>query len=483
MILGPAALSELSAPAALLHGLTLLEYELMLFAAFWFVIGIFDELAVDLVYFWHRIFRRKRTHHLVEDVAHRPLMGRTAVFIPAWQEAGVIGATVSHALKVWTQQELRIYVGCYRNDAATLIAAMAGAGADPRVRLVVHDADGPTTKADCLNRLYQALRDDETRCGQRARSVILHDSEDMVHPAALALIDLALTDADFVQLPVRPEPQRGARWIAGHYLDEFTESHAKAMVVRDLLGAALPAAGVGCAFTRDILDKLAGLREGEAVPGPFEAACLTEDYELGLLVARCGGRGHFLRLRDRDGSLVATRSYFPATLDASVRQKTRWIHGIAFQGWERLGWWGKPVDIWMALRDRRGPLVALVLAVAYFLLLLSPLLGIAGHYGLAGPREESVLLDAMIVICFLGLGWRAVMRFVFTTREYGWAEGLRAVVRIPIANIIAIMSGRRAFVAYLRSMAGRAPIWDKTAHNDHPALALLAEMPMERARA
>ncbi len=478
MSLGVTALSDLSVPAGLLHGLHLLEYELLLFAAFWFVIGIFDELAVDLVYFWHRIFRHKRTNRLAQEVAHRPLIGRSAVFIPAWQEAGVIGATLAHALKVWQQEELRIYVGCYRNDAATLIAAMAGAGADPRVRLVVHDADGPTTKADCLNRLYQALRDDEARCGMRARSVILHDSEDMVHPAALALIDLALSDADFVQLPVRPEPQRGARWIAGHYLDEFTEAHAKAMVVRDLLGAALPAAGVGCAFTRSILDKLAGLRADAAVPGPFEADCLTEDYELGLLVTRCGGRSRFLRLRDTDGSLVATRSYFPATLDASVRQKTRWIHGIAFQGWERLGWWGKPVDIWMSLRDRRGPLVALVLAVAYFLLLLAPLLALADHYQLVGPRKESALLDVMIAICFLGLGWRAVMRFAFTKREYGWAEGLRAVVRIPIANVIAIMSGRRAFVAYLRSMTGRAPVWDKTVHHDHPALVLA-----ERARA
>ena len=35
-------------------------------------------------------------------------------------------------------------------------------------------------------------------------------------------------------------------------------------------------------------------------------------------------------------------------------QKARWLHGIAFQGWERLGWWGRPVDLWMELRDRRG---------------------------------------------------------------------------------------------------------------------------------
>jgi adsorption protein B len=108
---------------------------------------------------------------------------------------------------------------------------------DDRLRIVVHDRDGPTTKADCLNRLYEAMCEDERRGRFRVRSVILHDAEDMVHPAALSLLDSALDEADFVQLPVRPEPQRTSRWIGGHYCDEFAEAHGKVMVVRDWLGA------------------------------------------------------------------------------------------------------------------------------------------------------------------------------------------------------------------------------------------------------
>jgi len=187
--------------------LRLVEYELTLFAAFWFVFGIVDELAIDLVYGGSRLFRRQRTHLLSEDIAHRPLLGIAAVLIPAWQEAAVIGATIAHALKVWPQERLRLYVGCYGNDPDTLIAAMTAAGADPRVRIVVHDAAGPTTKADCLNLLYAALVEDEARAQQKARMVILHDAEDMVHASALALMDVAITEADFVQIPVRPEQQ------------------------------------------------------------------------------------------------------------------------------------------------------------------------------------------------------------------------------------------------------------------------------------
>ncbi|MEO5598995.1 MAG: glycosyl transferase family protein [Novosphingobium sp.] len=462
----------------LLHWLRAAEYELMLFAGFWFVLGILDELAVDIVWLWLRVVKRMRTHDVPDAVMGRPLLGQAAVMIPTWQESEVIGATIGHILRAWPQEQLRLYIGCYSDDAPTILAAMAAIGGDSRARVVVHGLAGPTTKADCLNRLYTAMCHDEKRGGVRVRSVILHDAEDMVHPAALPLMDAALTDADLVQLPVRPEPHPRGRWIAGHYCDEFTEAHAKAMVVRDALGAAMPAAGVGCALSRNVVSMLAKRRRSEGKTGPFETTCLTEDYELGWLVAQHGGTSRFLRLRDSSGMLVSTRSYFPATMASAVRQKTRWVHGIAFQGWENLGWWGRPVDLWMALRDRRGPLVALVLAVAYALLVLSPMLMLAEHFGLVAPRVASPMLDVIAPLCLAGLLWRTALRFAFTTREYGLVEGVRAVLRIPLANLIAIISGRRALVAYCRTLLGGAVTWDKTAHRGHPSQTVMSELPV-----
>ncbi len=294
----------------------------------------------------------------------------------------------------------------------------------------------------------------------------------MVHPAALAEMDRALGEVEFVQLPVRPEPQRASPWVAGHYTDEFTEAHAKSLVVRDMLGAALPAAGVGCGFARGTLARLAQVRAGAGHHGPFAAECLTEDYELGLLVGRAGGRSRFLRLRDSNGELIATRAFFPATLDESVRQKTRWIHGIALQGWERLGWGGRAVDVWMALRDRRGPLIALVLAAAYGLFVVEGLLQVARLAGWTGYAPVEPALRHMLEFSFAALVWRATLRFGFTAHEYGLAEGLRAVLRIPVANLIAIMAGRRALTAYVRTLLGGKVHWDKTHHHDHPAARL-----------
>lgn len=449
--------------------LQLVEHELLIFAASWLIVSALDEIAIDSCWLWLKLTGKLRERRLRPGDEARPLRGSLAVLVPAWREASVIGDMIRHTLKVWPHERLTLYVGCYRNDPETIAAAMAGAGEDARLRVVIHDRDGPTTKADCLNRLYAALAADELRSGRSCSGVVLHDAEDMVHPAALSVIDEALVEVDFVQLPVRPEPQPASPWVAGHYSDEFTEAHAKSLVVRDALGAAIPAAGVGCGFSRTALADLAHQRAAAGQDGPFASECLTEDYELGIQVSQVRARGRFVRLHDHFGDLVATRAFFPAALEPSIRQKARWIHGIALQGWDRLGWGGRLVDVWMALRDRRGPLTAIVLAAAYLLILVELILASARIVGWQDALVMTPLLKTMIVICFASLIWRGVWRFYFTGREYGIGEGIRSLLRVPVANVISILAGRRALHAYIRTLRGEAVYWDKTEHSDHPA--------------
>ena len=451
---------------ALVEGLVTLQHELLLFAAVFFAIGLLDELAVDAIYIWQRMRGRLATVPFDEsEQARKKLSGLAAVFVPAWQESEVIGPTIAHALTAWPQENLRIYVGCYRNDPQTAEAVRAAAQGDARVRIVVVDADGPTSKSHCLNYLHAALCEDEIREGRKAHMVVLHDAEDMVDPAALSLLDEAVQDADFVQLPVMALPPASSRWVASHYSDEFAESHAKAMPVRDLLGCAVPGAGVGCAFARPILARLAD----ESGGAPFPEISLTEDYELGLRIHGLGGRTRFVRRRSADGRLIATRAYFPDTIRQSVRQKTRWTHGIALQSWDRLGWDGRFLQRWMTMRDRRGPLAAILLGIAYTLVLTGIVLHGASEAGLVRETELSPTLRALLLLTFAGLLWRIVMRGIFTAREYGWRQGFFAMPRVFVSNIIAIMSGRRAFLAYVRALRGAPVVWDKTQHSAHPA--------------
>ncbi|AOL95657.1 glycosyl transferase family protein [Porphyrobacter sp. LM 6] len=457
--------------------LSLFQHELLLFAGVFFLLGALDDLAVDAVWLWLKATGRIVTRRASRAVLRsRKLHGPVAVLIPAWQEAAVIGQTIRHLLDSWPHPELRLYVGCYRNDPATLAAGMATARGDARLRLVIHDRDGPSTKADCLNRLYAALAIDEARSGTAFTSVVFHDAEDLVDPGALGLLDETVAaGADFVQLPVEPLVVRHRGWFArhigSHYCEEFAESHAKALVVRDALRAALPGAGVGCAASRRALARLAEKRgDGR----PFAEDSLTEDYELGLAIAATGGRCRFVRMRGEDGRLIATRALFPDRFDAVVRQKSRWVLGIALLGWDRVGWSGGAIERWMRARDRRGPLTALVLLAGYLLLVLTGLLGIGILLGLADPLPLTPVLKLLLAANTLAFVWRVGSRLVFTMREYGVVEGLWAVLRIPLANVIAIIAGRRAVFTYVGTLLGGTAPWDKTEHDVHPTQLTLA---------
>ena len=439
-----------------------LASELALFAAAGFLLFALDDLAIDLVYLARRLWRATTVYTrypraFAKTLAGARRPGRLAVFIPAWDEGPVVADMLRSTLARWEGGDFRIFVGFYPNDPATA-AALAGI-ADERVETVLLPHSGPTTKADCLNHLYDALIAAELRDGWTAKAVILHDSEDLVHPLEIALFDTLVERAALVQLPVLPLTSAGSRWIAGHYCDEFAESHGKEMVVREAIGASMPLAGVGCAIERGAPARLAARRGGQ----PFAADCLTEDYELGLRLGEVEAPGMFVRIPAYPGSrsLVASRGHFPETLDAAVRQKARWIGGIALSGWERLGWRGGIGERWMRMRDRRGPLAALLLVAGYAAAFLWVQLAIASSLGAPVQFQVSPALAFLLQLNLVLLAWRLFVRFCFVTSAYGLGEGLLSLPRTVVGNVIAILAVRRAVALHL---AGGPPAWDKTGH-------------------
>ena len=443
---------------ALFGGLDFIMREAALFAAAEFLVLGLSDLAVDLLWIGLRAQGPARPGPGVDDLPPPARPGRLAVLVPAWDEAAVIGDMVRAAVAAWGEGDWRLYVGTYVNDPAT--AAAASAAADPRVRVVVGAEPGPTTKADCLNRLWDALLADEAAEGRRAKAVVLHDAEDVVHPDELRLFDGLVERFDVIQLPVLPLIDPNSRWLGGHYADEFSESHGKELVVRGALGAGLPSAGVGCAFSRAALGRLAE----EAGGRPFDADSLTEDYELGLRISDSGGACAFVRIRAGNGALVATREYFPGTLAAAVRQKARWMTGIALSGWDRLGWSGGMAERWMRLRDRQSLLAALLLLAGYLALALWLTLKAWQGAGGAGPAPLPAGLSALVAVNLALLGWRLAMRAGFTTAAYGWREGLRAIPRTVTGNIVMMLAAGSALSRYRALRRGGRPRWDKTAH-------------------
>src|SRR5436190_268856 len=376
--------------------------ELILFAAVGFLFLGVSDLGVDLLYLALRLKRfvlgGGPQSAATPPTAMQP--GRIAVFIPAWDESEVIAPMLDHAQRAFGDSDYRLYVGCYPNDPATIAAVRSAAG--PKVRLVVTPSPGPTTKADCLNAMWSRMRADERDERVRFKAVVL-----------------------------------------------------------EALGASIPAAGVGCAISRRVLDALSR-RYGL----PFDPGSLTEDYELGLRLRAAGYPAAFVRLPGGTGrAVVATREYFPGTIHAAVTQKARWMAGIALAGWDRLGWEGGPAEFWMRLRDRQSVFAALLLFTGYLALILGPALALAG-WSVGRPAEPFsrpmlVLLATNSVL----LLWRLAMRFAFVAAAYGWREGFRALPRTVTGNIIAMMAARRAAGNYLTMVrTGRPTAWDKTAH-------------------
>lgn len=429
--------------------------ETALFAACGFLLLGASDLLVDFIWIGLRLARRPTPAGL--PAAESP--GRLAIFVPAWDEAAVIGRMLAHAQAAFGAADYLLYVGCYPNDPATIAAVRGAAG--PRVRLVIGPAPGPTSKADCLNRLWERMVEDEAADGVPVKGVVLHDAEDVVHSAELGLFDALVEKFDLVQLPVLPLVDPKSHFVGGHYVDEFAEAHGKELVVRAAIGAGLPSAGVGCAIRRDALAALAAARGA-----PFDPDSLTEDYELGLRLGMMGKCAALVRLAAGPGRpMVATREHFPATFDAAVAQKARWMAGIALAGWDRLGWSGGLAERWMRLRDRQSLLAALVLAAAYLAILLWTLLAAAQHLTGRAIQPLTPTLSLLIAVNSALLLWRLAMRFGFVACSYGWREGLRAVPRAVTGNFIAIMAARRALGRYLCDRRTGSAAWDKTAHS------------------
>lgn len=443
-----------------LHGIDVFSRETVLFASIGLLIGGLDDLLVDMLFLVHRLRRGRTPAMTLASLPHGRTDERLAVFVAAWDEAAVIGAMLASAVARFDHPDYHIYVGLYPNDPATIDAAAAVAEHDARIRLVVGLHDGPTTKADCLNTLWHALRRADALDRRETAAVILHDAEDVVHAGELQVFASLIGHHAVVQLPVVPLVAAESPIISGHYADEFAEAHAKTIVVRTALGAGMPLAGTGCAIATPMLARIAAQRNDN----PFDAASLTEDYELGLRIAELGGRSLFARVRDSAGGLVAVRAYFPDSIDAAVRQKARWMTGIALAGWDRTGWARASAigDHWMRMRDRRAPLAVLVLAVAY-IALLSWGADTALRWWL-GRTPSSTAPEWIVGVNMALLAWRMCARMICTASTYGWREARWSAPRFVVGNIIALLAARRAMFRYVAMLRGAPAVWDKTVH-------------------
>ena len=137
------------------------------------------------------------------------------------------------------------------------------------------------------------------------------------------------------------------------------------------------------------------------------------------------------------------------------------------------------LSYWMLWRDRRATVTAAAIFAGYLALLLMLALGIAGATPVFVTSSKTIQAAfSLLITCNLGLLlWRLGMRGAFTGRCYGWRQGVWAVLRQPVSNIILVMTARRALRDHWRGLKGQPLVWDKTDHV-FPG-AILARRPVE----
>lgn len=442
-----------------------------------YVIFAIDDLIVDVAYWVGRLFDRWRrpvvTYEQLRTVTER----HVAIITPAWQEHDVIARMLLYNLPRIDYQRFDYWVGTYPNDKATQAEVDKVRAVHPNVRRAVTQRDGPTSKADCINAVLQAIVEHEQKAGFKYDFILFHDAEDLIHPLELLLLNAYFyseKSAEFVQLPVLSTPPRWFDFVAGTYIDEFAEMYFKNMHVREWLTGFVPSAGVATGVRRSVIDQLMEDRNGV----PFATNSLTEDYDLGLGLAVAGRQTRYLkqvvRVRDeteRSDQLVATWAPFPTTFKTAVRQRTRWMAGIVFQGWQHWGWPGRLGMKWILAHDRRGPLGYVVVFAGYLLLLF--LIGRTWVRTFIDPTLPEVLTAPWVGWVFwIGLFFmlnRLLQRAIATESLYGSKQALLSIIRTPFSNLVNMVAAFRATRQYFRSRATGIPMsWDKTEHSLPP---------------
>ena len=476
-------------------GLLALQAGFVLMMIVYLISGL-DDLFIDLLFFVMKVvhwFGRDSKPHQpsLAEMAEKPEQPFALMF-PAWQESDVIRRALLNTIGNIDYRNFHVFVGTYVNDAETQREVEEVMRHYANVTQLIVPHPGPTCKADCLNWIVKGIREYQEQHGIRFAGVILHDAEDVVDTLSLKLFNCLMPAWDLVQIPIISLERPWWNLIGGHYMDEFAEAHCKEIHVREWFAGIVPGAGVGTGYSMRALDTATEGVGGEC----FATDSLTEDYEFSFRVRERGLKQTFVRLpierrlprrsllHRKPGLVVqrdfiTTREFFPDIFWASVRQKTRWVIGIALQGWKRFGWRGDWRVRYLWFRDRKALFTQQFMALGYVVALGLISLQISSalfpdRYIFAPPFDDnSPLWDLFYVNVGLFVN-RLVHRHVWTFRIYGWSQLPLILPRYLVANVVNYLAVTRATLRYFKHLRTNERIgWDKTAHS-FPGEELLA---------
>ncbi|MGL5309736.1 MAG: phage adsorption protein NrfB, partial [Plesiomonas shigelloides] len=314
---------------------------------------------------------------------------------------------------------------------------------------------------------------------------ILHDAEDVISPLELRLFNYLVDRKDLIQIPVYPFEREWTHFTSMSYIDEFAELHGKDVPVREAIAGQVPSAGVGTCFSRRAV--MALLKDGDGIA--FDVQSLTEDYDIGFRLKTKGMEEIFVRFpvipteptgkrpwlqSQRSANTICVREYFPDTFTTAMRQKSRWIIGIVFQGFKTHRWSDNLTINYFLWRDRKGAISNFLSFAAMILMLQLIVLYLYQHFWPDAWQFLSIFsggpwLKTLLWLNFALMLNRIAQRIIFVTAYYGIKQGLLSVLRLFWGNLINFMANWRAITQVIQHGDPRRVAWDKTTH-DFPSV-------------
>jgi adsorption protein B len=424
---------------------------------------VIEDFILDMIVWLKGLFPKNLTTEMWQEMQSLPEKP-IAIIVANWHEAQVIERMILGNLKGIHYKNYHFFIGVYPNDLETLKAAKRVEDIFPhQVHVIVNPEEGPTSKGQMLNEIVRNIFRWELILKIQFEIFLMQDSEDILHPRSLKLINSECERSDFLQTPVFSFKRGIFEWIGATYVDEFSEMHTKDLLIREFLKAPVPSAGVGTAIRRSLMLKLIQnnhrnfLREDS----------LTEDYVLGMTSAQNGFDTGFCSYYFVNSAgkreMIATREYFPSSLATAIRQKTRWVLGIVFQGSVMIPWVGPLSHKYYLFRDRRGPIVNLI----SFLSLLLTFYFLMSNY--ITHRNPGFMNSGWFfygsIIATYGLVSRLLHRIKAVVLVNGWQEVWQIPLRWPIGIFINVAASLRAFNQYQKYVFTGEPLrWAKTSH-------------------
>ena len=445
-----------------------------------------DDLIWDIYYLFSRLFKKIEIPTISAADINNTVPKMLAVIVAAYNEESVLKAVIENLIisNQYPRSMYDIFLGVYPNDDGTMNVARKLEEKYENVHKVVHIIPGPSSKADNINNVIKNIKDFEEAKYIRFNGIIIHDSEDLVHPYEFLLDNYLLQYHSALQMPVFPLQEMPKisnvfkNMISGTYADEFAENHYNLLVSRTATGSFVPSAGTGFVLSRDLIDRF----DHNQV---FPVGSLTEDYKLSLQLKQAGIDVHYAlenvsRLKSNgkvSKEFIATRSMFPTSYRTAVRQKTRWIYGITMQTFKLKDILKvKELDFiskYSIYKDWKAKFGNLILGPGY---LVFSYFIISLFFNIPTMYPKYTLSWYLMVFLSLVMIERQILRGIAVKNVYGNRSSFISVlfppimpIRMVLGNIMNFHSTINAWKTHIfgkKKVRGkkRKPAWSKTDH-------------------